>query len=182
MKKRRIISIGRTNIYHKPGCGYEKRILSKNRMEMSKEQAQVQGYCACQYCNSMNYQYKKENEIIKQFAEQKDMEFKYADGLLYVKTINSLWKLVYSMKEEKIALYHRNSSDSPVDMNNLEIEKFHRQKDILYMNTIHGCLNYIYEHDKYRRAVENGEKNIHYSSKKYEQKAKKSERRKVSTA
>lgn len=83
-----------------------------------------------------------------------------------------------SRKDEKLAIYHRNASADPIDMNNLENEQFHRQKDIQYAENIQECLSYIYEHDKYRKAVESGAKDIHYSSKKYERRAVRSKRRK----
>lgn len=84
------------------------------------------------------------------YEKKKNMEFKYVNGMLYVKTEISLWKLVYSRKDEKIAIYHRNATAEAVNMDCLENEKFHRQKDIQYVETIQGCLSYIYEHDKFR--------------------------------
>lgn len=175
--KRRISFESKTNVYHKPGCRYLKRILPQNYYEISKHEAITHGYRSCRCCNSMDNHYRWEEHTLKHYHENKDMEFKYEDGILYAKTEMGFWKLVYSRHLEKIAIYHRNASDNPVDMNNLKDERFHRQKDIQYAETIEALLSYIYEHDKYKKAVSLGQKNIQYSSKKYERSAAKRERR-----
>ena len=178
MSTKRVISINTSSkIYHKHGCRYVKKMLPQNRLDISKKEIRRQGFHCCRYCNSMNHHYNTEQTIMNHYAKNKNMEFQYVDGILYVKTEISLWKLVYSRKEEKIAIYHRNTSPEPVNLNCLEKEQFHRQRDMEYAETIQGCLNYIYEHDQYRSALERGEKNIHYSSKKYERQAVKNEKR-----
>ncbi len=178
MSAKRVISMEKTSkIYHKHGCRYEQRILPQNQLVIAKNDIRKQGYKCCRYCNSMNHHYNTEWLVINHYEKKKNMEFKYVNGMLYVKTEISLWKLVYSRKDEKIAIYHRNTTAEAVNMEYLENEKFHRQKDIQYVETIQGCLSYIYEHDKYRGAVDRGEKEIHYSSKKYEVRVAKTERR-----
>lgn len=183
MKERRIVSYGaESHIYHKPGCRYAKRILPKNYMEMSKEDARANGYRSCRCCNSMNYHYSTEFGCIDFFERKKDMQFRYINGILYVKTAVSCWKLVYCRKNEKMAIYHRNRNFQPVNFNRIQDEQYHRQGDIQYVSNINRCLNYIYDHDRYKEAQTKGEV-ITFTSKSSQKRAdrsrKKSERRRL---
>ena len=46
MKKKRIISMNsRAKLYHRAECRYVKQIKIKNRMEISRSQAEELGYC-----------------------------------------------------------------------------------------------------------------------------------------
>lgn len=105
------------------------------------------------------------------------MEFKYKDGMLYVKTKVGCWKLVYARNMEQIALYHRNSRQAELDFKHPEKDRYHQQKDQLYFNNIAQALNYIYDHDKYKAAVQRGDKRIVYKNKKYKEQAKRRERK-----
>ncbi len=176
MSQKRVISMeNNTKIYHKNGCRYTHRILSQNFYQTTRKDARRYGFRCCRYCNSMNHHFKTEEHVLDNYAEQYGFTYKYDNGMLYVKTEIGFWKLVYSRKEEKIAIYHRNDAAEPVNMDNPEQEQFHRQKDIDYSTSIAGCLNYIYQHDKFKAAVLRGDKDIRYSSKKYEKTAAKRE-------
>ena len=179
MSRVRVISIeGKSRLYHKAECRYARKILPQNYLEITKAEAQRQGYDSCRYCNCMKHHYLNEIQVISQYESEKKLQFRFVENILYVKTVLGLWKLVYLFKEEKIAIYHRNASQLAVDMESLENEKFHRQKDITYVTAIEEALQYICKHDTYKGAVERGEKNIQYSNKKYKAQAKKKERRK----
>ena len=91
----------------------------------------------------MNYVYENEWCNINYYERKKDMEHLFKDGILYIKTSIGCWKLIYSKKEERIVLYHRNSSDSPVDFVNPENERYHRQTDCASAGTINALLKYI---------------------------------------
>ena len=97
---------------------------------------------------------------------------------MYVKTNIGCWKLVYSRGMELFALYHRNRSNQDVDFSNPENEHYHLQKDQTYFSSINGALNYVYEHDKYREAEQQGLKVIAFSNKKYQKQAEKRKQRK----
>lgn len=168
MNNKRIVSIGfNSMIYHKPGCRYVERIKNQNKMFLTKGEVTSEGYHICKYCNSMNHHIQAEQRNIDYYAKAKNMEFKYINGILYVKTEIGCWKLVYVRKEEKISLYHRNTTTKPLNFENPQYEAYHRQQDKLYSNSIQGCLDYIYEHDKYKAAVGRGEKVTRFSNKKY---------------
>ena len=87
------------------------------------------------------------------------------------------WKLVYVRREEKIALYHRNATTKELDFEHPQFEAYHRQEDKMFCNTIEGCLDYIYEHDKYKAQVERGETVTRFSSKKYARREAKAQRK-----
>ena len=168
MNNERIVSLGiNSMIYHKPGCRYVERIKYKNRMSLTKHDAKIEGYHVCRYCNSMNHHYRVEHNKRDFYSRCKKLQFNYIDGILYVKSEIGCWKLVYVRREEKIALYHRNTSTKPLDFEHPQYEAYHRQEDKPFCNSIEGYLSYIYEHDKYKAAIERGETVTKFSSKKY---------------
>lgn len=167
MRNERIVSMGTNSlIYHKQGCRYVLRIKRKNRMHLSKQAAEDMGYRLCKCCNSMNHHYATERKSIALYREKK-LEFNYIAGSLYVKSEIGCWKLVYARREDKIAIYHRSRTDKPLDFTQPQYEIYHRQKDKMYASGIASALHYIYEHDKYRAAVERGEKIMKFSNEKY---------------
>lgn len=168
MNNKRVVSLGTNSmIYHKPGCRYEYMIKNRNRMYLARYDARGEGYHVCKYCNSMDHHYRTEMSTIDFYSRVKKMQFNYIDGILYVKTDIGCWKLVYSRKKEKIALYHKNDSDKEVDFSNPQNENYHRQEDKPYAYSIAGYLDYIYEHDRYKAAIERGEEVTKFSKKKY---------------
>lgn len=178
MNNERIVSIGTNSmIYHKPGCRYVERIKYQNRMSLPKRDAKVEGYHVCRYCNSMNHHYRVEQHTLDFYSRRKKMQFIYIDRILYVKSEIGCWKLVYVRKEEKIVLYHRNTTTKPLDFEHPQYESYHRQKDKPYCNSIEGYLDYIYEHDKYKAAIARGEKVTKFSSEKYRKREAKAERK-----
>lgn len=178
MNNERIVSISANSmIYHKPGCRYVERIKYQNRMSLPKRDAKVEGYHVCRYCNSMNHHYQVEQHTLDYYSRCKKMQFNYIDGILYVKSEIGFWKLVYVRKEEKIALYHRNATNKPLDFEHPQYEPYHRQEDKPYCNSIEGYLDYIYEHDKYKAAIARGEKVTKFSSEKYRRHEAKAERK-----
>ena len=168
MKTERVLSMDADSmIYHKPNCHYVKTMSPKNRMSLAKEAAQIRGYRICKCCNSMSYHYRTEQNSIEYYRKNKKMDFKFIDGMLFVKTEIGCWKMVYSKRFEDIVLYHRNSVSQPLNFEHPENEPYHRQTDALSSHTISSYLNYIHEHDRYKAAKERGEKNFRFSSKKY---------------
>ena len=155
MKSNRVLSTA-TDIYHKPGCRYTKQIYNRNKMELLFWEAREYGYRPCKCCNTLVFLYDVEKDSLCRMESEWGLRFQMRDGILYVQTSISCWKLVYSKKEEKIALYHRNSSDKPVDFKKPQYEQYHRQKDCPNGNSISKMCRYLYEHDRYREAQQKG--------------------------
>ena len=166
-----------SKIYHRPGCRYAKRIQDKNRMDIPIGEARRYGYKPCKCCNTMKYLYESEWCSIDYYRRKKDMDYLLKDGVLYIKTNVSCWKLIYNKKVERVMLYHRNSCDKPVDFTKPENEQYHPQKDCDSAITIKALLKYIYEHDRYREAQEKGVELTTFTSEKSRILAAKSKRR-----
>lgn len=157
MYNRKIISCrNERKIYHNPCCMYVKRMLSENAMDISKAEAEKHGYQACKYCNSMNSHYHSSEKSLSHYTETRGMELKRKDGMLFVKTEISCWKLVYSKQWQNFVLYHRNQTDRPLDFRHPEAEQYHRQTDAGTSISIMEFLKYIYAHDRFRQNERNG--------------------------
>ena len=166
-----------SKVYHRPGCRYAKRIQVKNSMDMSVDEAKCYGYRPCKCCNTMEYVYESEWCCIDYFRRRKDMEYLFKDGILYIKTNVSCWKLIYNKTTERVMLYHRNRCDKPVDFTKPENEQYHMQKDYANTMKIKPLLIYIYEHDRYREAQEKGVELTSFTSERSRILAAKSKRR-----
>lgn len=177
MSMKRVMSM-ETKIYHKPHCHHAKRIQDKNKMVMDPKAAKSYGYRPCKCCNAMSFSYNDELCSIDYYERKKGMQFNFKDGILYIKTNIGCWKLVYSRGMEMFALYHRNRSKQEVDFSNPDQEYYHLQKDQTYFCSINAAMSYIFDHDKYREAEQQGCKVIVFSHKKYQKQAEKRERRK----
>lgn len=176
MSKMRVVCY-ESDVYHKPGCKYVARMKRKNRLEVTRDNAIRHNCRICRYCNSMNYHVNTEEKTLNHYKQDKGMDFKYDDGILYVKTEVGCWKLVYVRAEEKLTLFHFNKPINQIDWNHLEYEGYHHQDDVPYAENISKYLHYIYEHDSYKAAVQKGEKITQFSSKKNRNLAALSERK-----
>ena len=112
----------------------------------------------------MKFLYDRDISTLDYYKRKMAMDYKMVDGILYIKTEVSCWKLVYSRREEKIFLYHRNKSDQPLNFDLPQTERYHRQTDVQPSASINKHLRYIYEHDRYRAAEAKGEKLVTFTS------------------
>ena len=163
MKTKRVFST-ESSIYHRPNCRYVKKIYKRNKMALPQIEVREYGYRPCKCCNTMMYQYLEEQYDLDYFRRKWNLEFLLKDGILYIKTTIGFWKLVYSRKEEKIVLYHRNNSRNPVDLTAPQRERYHRQSDCALSKTISALCKYIYEHDRFREAQQNGHQLTDFTS------------------
>ncbi|MDO4978164.1 MAG: hypothetical protein Q4E53_12985 [Eubacteriales bacterium] len=164
-------------VYHRKGCHYAKRIKYRKGIDITSNEDMRAIYRPCKYCNSMKYAYDFSKDIMRYYEENKGIKFKYMDSILYILTEMGCWKLIYSEQEESIVIYHRNKSSRPVKFEEPYNERYHLQRDAIRYSSITGALKYIYEHDRFRKAQEQHDKNFKYISKKYKKQAKRKERR-----
>ena len=173
-----IVSLkARTKVYHKPGCHHVSNMKESNQKVMTQARAERKGYRICRCCNSMAHHKRAEQTTIAHYTDNKGMEFLFVKGALYVKTDVGCWKMVYTRGEQRIVLYHRNTTDKELNFKVPQYEKYHRQKDVPFADSIAHYLHYIYEHDRFRQAELNGVPLTHFSSKKSKQLAEKSRRK-----
>ncbi len=173
-----IVSLkAKTKVYHKPGCHHVKNMKDKNKMTMTLQKAERKGYRICRCCNCMAHHKRVEQKTITNYENNKGMEFNFVKGALYVKTEIGCWKMVYTRGDQRMVLYHRNATNKELDFKKPQYEKYHRQGDVPYSDSIAHYLNYIYEHDRFKQAERNGQMLTSYSSKKNKRLAEKSRRK-----
>ena len=167
----------KSKVYHKPGCHHVKNMKEKNQVQMTLKEAERSGYRICKCCNCMAHYKRVEQKTITNYENNKGMEFNFIKGALYIKTEIGCWKMIYTRDEKKIVLYHRNNTDRELNFKAPQYEKYHRQADVPYSNSIAHYLNYIYEHDRFKQAEKNGQILTSFSSKKNKRLAEKSRRK-----
>lgn len=164
-------------VYHKPGCHHISRIKKKNQVVLTKGEAERAGFRICRCCNGMGHHRRVEKETIEYYESKKGMEFKYIDGILYVKTDLGCWKMVYLRGEQRIILYHRNYPNKELNFEAPQYEYYHRQYDVPHSGSISHYLKYIYEHDRFKKAERSGNAFTSFSSKKNKRLAEKSRKK-----
>jgi hypothetical protein len=150
-----IISINdRKKIFHRKGCFYEKRILPKNKMEITEEKALKSGYCGCKYCSGL----KGYKRLSAKIEKKKNLKIMY-DGktdTLYITTEIGAWK-IFKVEKLGILLYHRNFYLGNENLIQLINSKYHRQKDVGITKTLDQIVNYIRKHDTAKMLINAGE-------------------------
>lgn len=173
MNERIICRTSKERIYHKPSCPHAKRMKPENyQVLFPYELKKYRRARPCKCCNNMKHQFEIEWKAIEHFERAKGMQFKMVDGILYVKTSISCWKIVYVKSTQQLVLYHRNSSDLSVDFNHPEKERYHLQKDVKKSYLIVQYLEYIHKHDRFRQDEASGHE-VRFSNKKYRKQAEK---------
>lgn len=151
----RIISIeSKEMVYHSRGCQYARKMRNKNKIEVTKHEAEQMGYRPCKCCNSMNYRFQNENSMVEKYAKNNHMKLYYQKGIIYVKTEMGVWKIIYSKENQKFILYHANHQYSNLELEMADTAHYHRQKDEKYADTIMTYMIYIQKHDRYRKQVQ----------------------------
>ncbi len=152
MKKKMIISMNsRAKLYHRAECRYAKQIKIKNRMEISRSQAEELGYFVCPHCDGMRALYSFEKKAIEKYVGKENLFVDMVGDWLYVRTEIGCWKIVYQKKTGKFLLFHKNYIEEGNKLENVEKGAYHRQGDKLFSENILGYLQYIREHDKARK-------------------------------
>ncbi|MDO4976692.1 MAG: hypothetical protein Q4E53_05450 [Eubacteriales bacterium] len=85
---------------------------------------------------------------------------------------------MYSKNEEKMLLFHRSRSKYALNFKRAEKERYHVQEDALCYHTIRGVLQYIQDHDDFKKAESKGEKNIVFTKEIYKKQAERRKRKK----
>ena len=110
--------------------------------------AYVQGYRLCKHCSPLLKCYRKEHKQILDFCRKNGLAVRIGDKRVFVESNMSKWQIILD-KSNEIALYHKNSFKTSRDSLS-EVCGYHFQGDIR-KNSIAEYLEYIIEHDHYRR-------------------------------
>lgn len=148
----RVVSIqSKAKVYHRQECRYAKRILPKNKMQLSSKEAEKAGYHICPYCDGMDALFRMKKKAILKYAEKNHMEVDLRDHVLYVRTDIGCWKMIYSMSEQRFILYHKNYVQGMLSIEEVEEGAYHRQRDVPFAKSIEKYLVYIHKHDEARK-------------------------------
>ena len=87
MKKKDISMNSRAKLYHRAECRYAKQIKIKNRMEISRSQAEELGYCVCPHCDGMRALYSFEKKAIEKYVGKENLFVDMVGDWLYVREL-----------------------------------------------------------------------------------------------
>lgn len=151
MAKRVISMDSKSMVYHRAGCRYAKQIHEKNKVQINRDTIETYGYRPCKCCSSIRGIFSNEKGNILKFTQTHNMDVDLIDDKLYIRTDVGCWKIRYKPNQDKLVLLHKNYVDGRIDLDDVENGDYHRQVDIQKSDTIMKYINYIFEHDKYKK-------------------------------
>ena len=151
-----------SNIYHETWCPYAKKIQLKYRRNVDIETAKECGYKECRYCGGMHGTYKT---LIRDPGSYGKMRRKFAisydrkDNALCFRSDIGFWKILRNNVTGKMYLYHLNKSNFSPNVSDKYLMRrlFHRQTDVAPTSNLARIIQYIYEHDKAKRMMWDGD-------------------------
>lgn len=139
-------------VFHLPHCKIARRIHKEYKKQFATpEEARVVGYRMCNCCSPMGMKLRKEQEAVNQFCQENGVSCWLVDGQLHVITPRSEWRIIVNGKAKKLFLYHKNTYEKFEKIPSI-VPGYHSQA--ARSETIVGYLEYIIQHDIYRRRQE----------------------------
>lgn len=141
-------------IYHQPECKYAKRIKSQNAMYISSKRAQVHGYRKCKYCCRFVGDIEFNSDIPAwERIYHVNVDYIKQSNTLYVRTEIGCWKIFFDKKLEKYMLYHRNTYNPEMILEQAVKGGYHRQNDVKPAENLDGLIRYVSAHDKAKKII-----------------------------
>lgn len=143
-------------VYHRPGCVYVNRMKPENRMELSRSQAEENGYISCLCCGGLHGEVKTAGAQFPAWEKQYDVRIDHVKktDTLYVRTENGCWKIFSSRKADgRYVLFHRNFYDREMSLGQAARGAYHRQSDVRPTGSLHNLVDYISKHDKAKQII-----------------------------
>ena len=138
-------------IYHEDTCPYAKRISKKYRRCKSEKVLLERGYRACSYCGGLH------GFFLKYDPMQDDPEASYdrKDKALCFRTDVGFWKVLEQGEHPTYRLWHLNRKDFDpnIDSKFLMRRSFHRQVDVQSTLNMSKIIQYIRDHDKAKKIM-----------------------------
>ena len=139
-------------VFHLPHCKIARRIRKEYKMQFSTpEEARMAGYRMCNCCSLVGMRLRKEQNAVNQFCQENGVSCWLEDGQLHVHTPRSKWRIIVNGKAHKLFLYHKNTYHKNEEIPSI-VPGYHSQAT--RSKTIIGYLEYIIQHDNYRRRQE----------------------------
>lgn len=168
-------------IYHEEDCPYVKRMAKKYRRYISEETAKERGYHACSYCGGIHGLYLKLRDDPAYCSRSKEglrISYDRVDRGICFRTSYGFWKVIIRGPVETYKLWHLNRGhfDTELPDKILMRREFHRQSDVKETTNIGRIMQYISDHDKAKKIIENDWKKLPKSTpkqKKYYRQAQK---------
>ena len=173
-------------IYHKEDCPYVKRMQKKYSRYISEQGALGKGYRPCSYCGGLHGVYVKFNSDPKMFGRLHDgitASFDRIDKALCFRTDNGFWKVLEQGEPESYRLWHLNHGhfDNSLSDKVLMRRSFHRQTDVKPTSNMQRIVQYISDHDRAKKIIDNDWKKLPKNTpkqRKYYKQAKRREQKK----
>lgn len=139
-------------VFHLPHCKIARRIRKEYKKQFATpEEARSAGYRMCNCCSPVGMRLRKEQEAVNQFCQENGVSCWLEDGQLHVITPRSEWRIIINGKAKKLFLYHKNTYEKFEKIPSI-VPGYHSQA--ARSETIVGYLEYIIQHDIYRRQQE----------------------------
>lgn len=152
-----------TNVYHDSKCPYVARISKTNIKRVNLDEVIEQRFTACKHCRSMSYIFKKNEKTYVKIMKSLNQSFKCLPKWLLVQTEMSFWKIGFDVRKEQFVLFHGNNKPSDNIVAEHKHSEYHRQCDVRNKNMIAEYLNYIHNHDVYRKIGADNVKGLTHS-------------------
>lgn len=141
-------------VYHQFGCKYANRIKPQNAMHITLKRAQVHGYRKCKYCSRVGGDIGITSHIAAwERTYHVNIDYMKQSHTLYIRTDMGCWKIFFYRKEEQYVLYHRNTYDPEMTLEEAIQGDYHRQTDVKQSERIEGFIHYISAHDKAKKIM-----------------------------
>ena len=139
-------------VFHLPHCKIARRIRKEYKKQFATpEEARLAGYRMCNCCSLVGMRLRKEQKAVNQFCQVNGVSCWLEDGQLHVHTPRSKWRIIVNGKANKLFLYHKNTYRKYEEIPSI-VPGYHSQAT--RSKTIVGYLEYIIQHDIYRRQQE----------------------------
>ena len=143
-----------SKVYHLAGCPHAARIKYQNRMEISRERANVLGYRRCKCCGNLKDTIRVLTTNIEFLGTGREMDVTYQPktDTVYIRTKIGFWKTFWK-DDAGLLLYHLNRYDSSKSAEELSHAAFHRQQDVKATESLEKILSYIEKHDQAKEII-----------------------------
>lgn len=173
-------------IYHEESCPYAKRMQKKYSRYISEQSALERGYRPCSYCGGLHGIYLKFNSDLKMFGKSREditASYDRIDKALCFRTDNGFWKVLEQGDPATYRLWHLNHGhfDNSLPDKVLMRRAFHRQVDVKSTLNMSRIVQYIAQHDKAKKIMDNDWKKLPKNTpkqRKYYKQAKRREQKK----
>jgi len=132
---------------HNSNCPHCKTIKSDNLETIeSLEEFNIHDCHFCLECFGLIDLYEHEKAQLEKIQLTNRINIHYEDEQIYIKSLLSQW-IIFIDFNDNLKLYHKNSNKKHNE--DSEIYGYHNQN--VQFNTLEEYMNYIIEHDEYRR-------------------------------